>query len=220
MEALPQWAPGEELANAITHGIGAPLSIIALISFIIQSRKAHNGKRLFATTVFAASLIIMYWNSTLYHSIPAGFIKKILRYGDHISIYLLIAGSYTPFTMLVIKGYTGIFLTIAEWSIAIFGITMKIVNFDAMEKYSLYIYILMGWMVVFSFSKLKNSLPHQGLMWLVAGGLSYTVGCYFYANPQKIPFAHAVWHLFVLAGSICHYVCVLLYTSDGDHTKL
>ena len=219
METLPDWRPGEELANAITHGIGAPLSIIALITLIAQAKRLKNPKRLFANAVFAAALIIMYFNSTLYHSIPSGFAKKILRYGDHISIFLLIAGSYTPFTTMVINGPEGLFLTIAEWSIAIFGITMKIIAFDAMETYSLYLYVIMGWLVVFSIKKLRRTISSNGMWWLVAGGLSYTVGTYFYVDPQHIPFAHAIWHLFVLAGSACHYICVFLYTLDETLTK-
>ena len=219
MESLPDWRPGEELANAITHGIGAPLSIIALVSFILQAKRLKNQKRLFANVVFAATLIVMYFNSTLYHSIPTGFAKKILRYGDHISIFLLIAGSYTPFTTMVINGPEGIFLTVSEWSIAIFGIVMKIIAFDKMETYSLILYIIMGWMVVFSIKKLKRTISKEGMKWLVAGGLSYTMGTYFYVDPQHIPFAHAIWHIFVLSGSICHYVCVFLYTLDETLNK-
>ena len=219
MESLPDWRPGEELANAITHGIGAPLSIVALITYIVQAKRLKNGKRMFANVVFAATLIIMYWNSTLYHSIPTGFAKKVLRYGDHISIFLLIAGSYTPFTTMVINGAEGVFLTIAEWAIAIFGITMKIIAFDAMETYSLYLYVIMGWLVVFSIKKLKRTISSNGMKWLVAGGLSYTIGCYFYADPHSIPFAHAIWHIFVLSGSICHYICVLLYTLEETLNK-
>ena len=215
---MPNWMPGEEIANAITHGVGATLAITATVFLIIKAIKVKNFAVLFSNIVFGISLIIMYSNSTLYHSIVSEPIKKIFRYGDHISIYLLIAGSYTPFTMTILKGATGIILTIIEWTIAVTGITLKILFFDGFETASLIIYIAMGWMIVFFIGKLLKNLDKRGILWLIAGGLSYTGGCYFYKNDHKIYFGHAIWHLFVLFGSFCHFMCVYFYTSN-QHLK-
>ena len=208
---IPITSSIEEIMNAITHGIGTTLSIIATIFLTIKGKKKKCLSFLTSHLIFGISLIFMYLNSTIYHSINYEPLKKIFRCCDHISIYLLIAGSYSAFTMTILKGKTGTFLTIIEWSIAFFGIISKIFFFEKFEKISLGLYILMGWMVLFFIKNIIINLNRKGLYWLISGGLSYTFGTYFFINDHKILFGHAIWHLFVLFGSYSHFNCIYYY---------
>ncbi len=202
---------GEEIANSVTHGVGVLLSIAALILMIIFSIKINAGSStLLSVIVFGISLIILYSASTIYHSIPYKRAKATLKILDHSAIYILIAGTYTPFSVITLKGRIGTTILIVVWVVAIIGILLQIFMKKKNIILSTLLYVGMGWVVVFAFKPLVNALPHIGLNLLVLGGLSYTIGAIFYIN-KKIPYFHMIFHLFVLAGSILHFLCVLLY---------
>lgn len=210
MESLKFYTKGEEIANAITHGIGVLLAIAALVLLIIAGVNYGDTWYIVSSTIYGVTLITLYLGSTLYHSITNMRVKKILRIVDHSSIFLLIAGTYTPFTLTVLRGALGWTIFGVVWGCTIFGIFMKIFFLEKFEKISTFMYIGMGWFIVVAIKDIVVSLPIGGIVLLVLGGLSYTVGCIFYAK-DKWPYNHAVWHLFVLAGSIFHFLTVLLY---------
>lgn len=210
MESLKFYTKGEEIANAITHGIGVLLAIAALVLLIIAGVNYGDTWYIVSSIIYGVTLVTLYMGSTLYHSITNIKAKKILRIVDHSSIFLLIAGTYTPFTLTVLRGALGWTIFGVVWGCTIFGIFMKIFFLEKFEKISTFMYIGMGWFIVIAIKDIVMSLPIGGIVLLVLGGLSYTVGCIFYAK-DKWPYNHAVWHLFVLAGSIFHFLTVLLY---------
>ena len=201
---------GEEIANSITHGVGVLLSVAALVLVIIFSVKDKNPTYLASSMVFGLSLIVLYSASTIYHAIPYKKPKAILKVLDHSAIYILIAGTYTPFSLITLKGKIGYTILTLVWSIAILGILLQIFLKKKNRILSTLLYVGMGWVVIFAFKPLEASLPPNGLNLLVAGGLAYTFGAVFYVI-KKVPYFHMVFHLFVLAGSIFHFFCVLLY---------
>lgn len=199
---------GEELANAITHGIATAVSVVGLIFLIIYA--CTNGSALSITTfsIFGSSLIILYLASTLYHSIYNVKAKRALQYIDHSAIFLLIAGSYTPFTLNVLHNWVGIAICSAVWVIAIFGIVFQPWLIKKSDKLNTFLYLFQGWMVLFAFKPIVDSLPFNCLILLVTGGLLYSLGTIFY-NWQRLPYHHAIWHCFVLGGSATHYFAVM-----------
>ncbi|MEG0129743.1 PAQR family membrane homeostasis protein TrhA, partial [Clostridium sp.] len=199
-----------EIANAITHGIGVVLSIAALVLLILCGVKYGDVWYIVSSIIYGVTLIVLYLGSTLYHSIPSIKAKKILRIVDHSSIFLLIAGTYTPFTLTVLRGPLGWTIFGVVWGCTLFGIVMKIFFLEKFEKFSTFMYVGMGWFIVIALKDIIKSLPLQGLVLLVLGGVFYTVGCIFYAK-DKWPYNHAIWHLFVLAGSVFHFLTILLY---------
>jgi hemolysin III len=201
---------GEEIANAITHGIGVFLSIAGLVLLIVFS--AFNGTALHVVsfTIFGSSMVILYTSSTLVHALPKGKAKDLFEIFDHSSIYLFIAGTYTPFTLLVIKGSLGWTMFGVIWGLAVAGIIFKAFYVKKFLVTSTILYLLMGWMVVLGWNGITENVAYGGIVLLVAGGLCYTVGTIFYMW-RGFKFHHLVWHLFVLAGSICHFFCVLIY---------
>ncbi|OHS99934.1 Hemolysin-3 [Tritrichomonas foetus] len=212
MAELPEWLdPAEELVNTLTHFVGALASIPALIMLVIKSVQIGDISLIIGNTIFGISLNILYWNSTLYHWVKSDKLKLITRYGDHVSIYILIAGSYTPLTLVTLKGTAGYVMLAVIWTIAIIGTFLKILHFDGFWKLQLLFYIGMGWVCIFSIKDLYQNLPTRGLYWLVIGGLFYTMGTYFFAKDSRIPFFHAVWHLYVLMGSVSHFVVMYQY---------
>lgn len=210
------YTKGEEIANSITHGIGALISIAALVILIVASAKYGDAWYIVSFTIFGVSLIILYLFSTLYHSIQSPKAKKVLRVFDHSSIFILIAGTYTPYTLTVLRGPLGWTIFGIEWGLAIVGIVFKAIvlgKYSELEdgklgKISTIIYILMGWFVAISFKKLYIVMPPKSFTMLIAGGIIYTVGAFFYSK-DNIPYSHPIWHLFVLGGSICHFFSVL-----------
>ncbi|MEF9935437.1 MAG: hemolysin III family protein [Clostridium sp.] len=210
MENLKFYTKGEEIANAITHGIGVVLSIAALVLLILCGVKYGDVWYIVSSIIYGVTLIVLYLGSTLYHSIPSIKAKKILRIVDHSSIFLLIAGTYTPFTLTVLRGPLGWTIFGVVWGCTLFGIVMKIFFLEKFEKFSTFMYVGMGWFIVIALKDIIKSLPLQGLVLLVLGGVFYTVGCIFYAK-DKWPYNHAIWHLFVLAGSVFHFLTILLY---------
>jgi len=199
----------EEIWHAITHGFGLLLSVSALTLLTVFAAQSGDGAKIASALVFGIALILMYGASTLYHAILSPNVKAILRQLDHCAIYILIAGTYTPVSLLGIKGTWGWVLFGSSWSVALFGIILKIVYPRRFERLSLVLYTLLGWMVVGAIKPLIASLNSLELSLLVAGGIVYTVGILFYVW-EKLYLNHAIWHFFVLAGSILHFFVVLL----------
>lgn len=201
---------GEEIANSITHGIGAALSIAALVLLVVFAALRGDAWRVVSFSIFGSSLFILYLTSTLYHSFTNQRVKRIFRVLDHSMIFILIAGSYTPITLTVLRGPWGWTLFGLIWGLAIFGIVMKIAFFDRFNALSVVLYILMGWLAVIALKPLLSVAPLGLMIWMGIGGLSYTLGVIFYAW-ERLPFNHAIWHLFVLGGSISHFFGMLFH---------
>lgn len=199
-----------EVLNAITHGIGVLLSIVGLVLLLTKSLETGGKTDTVSYLIYGISLILLYLSSTLYHSFSFTKAKKILRRVDHSCIFLLIAGTYTPYGLLAIGGRTGWFLIALVWAIALFGVIYKTVWFTKLQGISVWIYIAMGWIAIFFMRPLYQGLGFEGILWLVAGGLSFTVGALFY-RLKTVRFMHVVWHLFVLAGTACMFVSIYFY---------
>ncbi|MBR9914475.1 MAG: hemolysin III family protein [Algicola sp.] len=201
--------PLEERLNAWSHGIGAALGIAGLILLIVFLRK-ETPYALFSVVVYGISIIILFLASTFYHAVKGVQRKHYFRIVDHISIYLLIAGTYTPVLLIVLPDSLGWTLFWTVWGIALFGVVLKLFFTGKFETFSTLLYLVMGWLIVFDYSTLSERLPDNGLYLLFAGGAFYTVGIVFYIF-EKIPFNHVIWHLFVLGGAICHFFMVYYY---------
>lgn len=198
---------GEEITNAILHGIGLGLAIAALVILVIFANIYGNTWHIVGFSIYGATLIFLYLSSTLYHSFPQGKWKKTLRVVDHASIFLLIAGTYTPVTLTAMRGPWGWTIFGVVWSIALAGILLKVFFMNKLKYLSLIMYAGMGWLVVVAIKPLVESVNPTSLIFLLAGGMAYTVGIVFYAW-KNLKYGHAIWHLFVLAGSICHFFTV------------
>ncbi|WP_299117157.1 hemolysin III family protein [uncultured Winogradskyella sp.] len=194
----------EELLNAWSHGLGSVLGVIGLVLLITN---VDNSKpwSLFSVVVYGLSIIILFTASTAYHAISNYDLKQKFRIVDHISIYLLIAGTYTPVLLIMLPDSLGWPLFYTVWGIAIFGVILKLFFTGKFEIFSTLLYLVMGWLIVFDFSTLSELMHPNGILWLFAGGLFYTVGIVFYAI-HKIPYNHVIWHFFVLGGAICHFL--------------
>lgn len=199
----------EEFWNAITHGIGFILAIPACILLILQAEKMESPLYMMSFTIFGISMMILFLASTLLHSVPERY-KKICSIIDHSSIYILIAGTYTPFALLAIGGKLGWAIFALEWGLTIIGILFKVFFIHRFEALSLIFYIAMGWVIIFAFNPVISHITMTGFWILLTGGILYTVGAYFYAN-RKIPYNHAIWHLFVLGGSAMMFICIIGY---------
>ena len=203
----------EEIANGVTHGLGVLFGIASLIVLLVLSIRKGNTMSIVAFSIYGACLILMYLSSTLYHSITNEKAKQILRVFDHSSIFLFIAGTYTPIILLTMTGNLRVGILSAIWIIAVSGVVFKIVTFNKFDKYkaiSLAIYIGMGWIAVFTIKPIIQMTSVGFFMWVLGGGLLYSFGTIFYAN-KRIPYNHAIWHLFVLAASVAHFVGILIY---------
>ena len=213
---MAEWAEttnysvGEEIANSITHGIGALLSIGGLAVLVGFSSLRGDAWHITSCSIFGATLILLYVASTLYHSIPLPAAKVILRTIDHSAIYLLIAGTYTPFMLVSLRGPWGWSLFVIIWGIALSGILLKTTSFGRLPGISLSFYLAMSWIIIIAIKPMIAVLDKGGLELLVLGGLTYTAGIIFYLW-EKLPYSHAIWHLFVLAGSCFHFFAVLFY---------
>jgi hemolysin III len=200
----------EEVANAITHGIGAALSIAALTTLIIFASLYGDVWHIVSFTIYGISLVMLYLSSTLLHSFQNIRIKNVFEILDHVSIYLLIAGTYTPFLLVTLRGSLGWTIFGIVWGLAIVGIILKFFFIKRFIVLSTICYIIMGWIIVVAIKPLYENLAFAGMAWLVTGGLLYTLGTIFYLW-RGIPYHHAIWHLFVLAGSVAHFITVLFY---------
>jgi len=199
----------EEFLNALTHSIGVLLGIVGLILLVLFNTEKTEWS-LFSVIVYGISIIVLFTASTLYHSVRADFHKHYFRIVDHISIYLLIAGTYTPVSLITLEESRGWTLFWIVWSIAAFGIVLKLFFTGRFEIFSTLLYLVMGWLIVFDFSALSESIGSNGVLLLFAGGLFYTFGIIFYII-EKIPYNHVIWHLFVLGGAICHFFMIFKY---------
>ena len=200
----------EEIWHALTHGLGFLLGIAGLVVLVVAASRDLGALGITASAIYGATLIILYGSSTLYHSITNFKAKRLFQTFDHASIYILIAGSYTPISLLTLRGAWGWSIFGINWGIALVGVTLKFLYPRRFEKLSLYLYVIMGWMVLIAFKPLVHNMPSGGLWLLVLGGLFYSFGVIFYVKDTK-PFFHTIWHFFVLAGSICHDFAILLY---------
>ena len=201
----------EEWANALTHGVGLLASLIGLPILVLSALTRGEQAAVIGTSVFGATLIALYAASTFYHAVPHPGIKQKLRVVDHAAIYLLIAGTYTPFTLGVLRGTWGWTLFGIVWTLAALGVLFKVwFGSGRFHRLSTAIYVAMGWVIVIAIKPLVQSMEHAGLILLIAGGLSYTGGVVFYMDKRRA-WTHPVWHVFVLGGSVCHYFAVLFY---------
>lgn len=203
---------GEEIANAISHGVGFAMSLGAAPILIAQAVARENPLQIVGASVFAASIMLLYLASTLYHALPRSRAKRVFRVLEHSGIYVLIAGTYTPFTLGVLRGTWGWTLLGVIWSLAVVGTVLKAVGGVRYPAVSTGVYIAMGWLIVIAARPLWLRVPAAGVAWLVLGGLAYTTGVGFYAA-KRLPFGHFVWHLFVLVGTICHFFAVMWYAT-------
>lgn len=207
---LPRYTLGEELFNSISHGIGACLSVAALVLCIVRAALLGTAAGVVGASIYGSTLVILYCMSTLYHAITNQTARRVFRVFDHTSIYLLIAGTYTPITLVTLKGAMGWTLFGIVWGIAVLGIVLNAISIERFKKFSMVSYIVMGWAVVISIKDIIANMPKGGLIFLLLGGIAYTVGIIFYAL-KKVKFMHSVWHFFVLAGSILQFFAVYFY---------
>jgi hemolysin III len=205
---------GEEVAHALTHGLGVVLAIASLTVMVARATLYGDAWHIVGAAIFGTTLVLMYTASTLYHSIPLPRAKKVLRIIDHSTIYLLIAGTYTPFTLVTLNGAVGWALFGTVWGLALVGVVFKIFATGRFERLSLAIYLGMGWCILLAIKPLVQTIEPGGLVLLVAGGVAYTGGVVFYVLDNRRYF-HAIWHAFVLAGSVLQYFAVLFYVIPG-----
>jgi hemolysin III len=200
----------EEVANSVSHGLGFVMALAGAPILIVAATQRGTLSDVIAVSVFAAAMALMYLSSTIYHALPQGQAKRVFQVLDHSAIYLLIAGTYTPFTLGVLQGAWGWTLFGLVWGLAAFGVLVKAFAGIRWHGLSTALYVGMGWLALIAAKPLWESLPLAGLAWLLAGGIAYTAGVYFYAK-KTLRFGHFVWHLFVVAGTACHFVAVWKY---------
>ena len=204
----PMYTLGEEISNAITHGLGAAAAIVGSVFLILKA--GAGAARLIPSAAYAVSMVLLFGMSSVYHSISNVRAKSILRICDHSSVFLLIAGTYSPYTMIALRGIAGVILFSAVWITAVVGTTLNIFGLERFKKITMVCYILSGWSVIFAIVPLVRSLPLPGCILLFAGGIFYTVGLIFY-RMKHVRFMHTIWHVLVLGGAVCHYFSILLY---------
>lgn len=200
----------EELANSLTHGAGLLLGIAALVLMVVFAAKKGSAIHVVACAVYGATLVLLYLASTLYHALPPGRAKRVFGILDHAAIFLLIAGTYTPFTLVTLRGGWGWGLFGAIWSLAIAGVVLEVVTRGRARRLQLLLYLVMGWAVLLAARPLLEGLERSGFVLLLLGGISYSLGVIFFVW-RSLPFHHAVWHVFVLGGSICHFFVVFVH---------
>jgi hemolysin III len=208
------YSPLEERINILSHASGLLLSMVAIVLLLVRASNYGNAWHIVSVAIFGASLIALYAASTTYHSATRPELRARLRVIDHATIYILIAGTYTPFTLITLSGPVGWTIFSISWGLAVSGIVLKLFFTGRFNLVSTLMYIFMGWIIVFAVKPLVASLPAEGLYWLIAGGLSYTIGAVVYSI-KKVPLNHAIFHLFVLGGSVCHFVAVYFFVLPG-----
>ena len=215
IEGIKYYSPIEEKINIISHAIGLILSIVALVLLVTYAYLHGNILHVACFAIFGVSLIILYAASTFYHSAKKPELRSRLKIFDHASIYVLIAGTYTPFTLVTLNSTIGWVIFGTVWGLALSGIILKLFFTGKYNLISTVMYILIGWVIVFAIKPLIDNLPLEGLLWLFAGGISYTFGAIIYSI-KKIKFNHAIFHIFVLIGSFCHFMAVFFYVLPGE----
>ncbi len=203
---------GEEIANCLSHGIGLLAAMAALPILVLAAIQREDVPGIVGSGVFGTTMVLMYLTSTLYHSWPESRAKRVFQVLDHGAIFLLIAGTYTPFALGVLSGAWGWTMLGLEWGLAIFGVVMKIFWGVRYPRLSIVLYLIMGWLVLVAVNPLSLSMPVWGLFWLVSGGVAYTAGVAWY-TAKSVRYNHLVWHLFVMAGTGCHFIAVLWYAA-------
>ena len=203
---------GEEIANCVSHGVGFLAALVATPYLVLAAARRGDVAAIVGASVFAGTVVVLYLASTLYHALPRNKAKRVFRVIDHSAIYLLIAGTYTPFTLGVLRGAWGWTLFGVVWGLAVLGVTLKSVGGIRYPRLSTTLYIAMGWMALIAIRPLWLHVPVAGWLWLIAGGLAYTGGIAFYAA-ERLRYGHLVWHVFVLIGTTCHFVAVLHYAA-------
>ena len=211
--AIPKYSLAEELISAISHGIGALLGVSALVISVVVSAIHGDPWAVVSSSIYGATLIILYTMSTIYHALKVNKAKRVFRVIDHCSVFLLIAGTYTPFTLVTLRqsGAVGWILFGVVWGAAAVGITLNAIDVKKFTVVSMICYLAMGWVIIFAFRPLCRALAPGGIWLLVAGGVAYTLGAVVYGIGSKVKFMHSVWHFFVLAGSILHFFAIVLY---------
>ena len=204
---------GEEIANSISHGIGVIAAVVGTPFLLANAIRHGDTGFIVGTSIFAASMILLYLASALYHAWPIGKAKRCFRIIEHSAIFVLIAGTYTPLTLGILRGAMGWTLFGLIWGLAIAGVVLKAFYKTAHPILSTCLYLLMGWLLVIAVKPLFDRMPSTGLFLLIAGGLSYTAGVAFFATDSRVPYGHLVWHLFVMAGTTCHYFLVFWYAA-------
>lgn len=207
---ITYYDPKEEKFNVISHAVGLVLSIVALVLLVVYSSLYGSVRHIVSFTIYGASLIVLYSASTLYHYVQSPKLRHRLNIFDHSAIYVLIAGTYTPFTLVVLQGWVGWTIFGISWSLAVAGIILKLFFTGKYDKISTFAYVLMGWVVIFAIKPLVHNLPFEGLMWLLGGGIFYTVGAILYSI-KNLKYNHAIFHIFVLLGSFSHFIAVFFY---------
>jgi hemolysin III len=208
----PQQSLGEEIANSVSHGVGCVAALVGL-PILIVSDSHRGGIAVAGATIFGATAFVSYLASTLYHALPANRAKRVFHILDHSAIFLFIAGTYTPFTVGILRGAWGWLILGIVWAAAVLGVASKAIAGIRFPRLSTVLYVAMGWVVLVAIRPLWARMPSAGWAWLVAGGACYTVGVAFYAASRRVKYAHFVWHLCVLAGTTCHFFAVLWYSS-------
>ena len=199
---------GEEIANSLSHGVGLAAAVVGAPVLIVTALRQHNTAMVVGGSVFSGTVILMYMSSLLYHALPYGRGKHAFRICDHAAIFLLIAGTYTPISLGVLKGAWGWALLGVVWLLALVGIVLKLVGGIKQPWISTGLYLVMGWLVMLVARPLWLQMSLSGLLWLAAGGLAYTIGTVFYAVDERMKYGHFIWHLFVMTGTCCHFVAV------------
>jgi len=205
-------SPGEEIANCVSHGVGALAALVAGPFLVLSAARRGGVGDIVGASVFAGAVIVLYVASTLYHALPRNNAKRVFRIIDHSAIFLLIAGTYTPFTLGVLRGAWGWTLFGLVWGFAVLGVSLKAVGGIRYPRLSTVLYVGMGWLALIAIRPLWLHVPVAGWLWLIAGGLAYTAGIAFYAA-ERVRYGHLVWHLFVLTGTACHFCAVLWYAA-------
>ena len=209
---IPKYTLGEELMNAISHGLGVLLGITALVLTVVFSEKNHNMIGIVSSCIYGSTMIIMYLMSCIYHALsPKLKAKKVFRVIDHCDIYLFIAGCYTPYCLSLIGGRTGWIIFAIIWISAIVGVLLNAINLEKFQVPSMIMYLVMGWMIIFSYNSISAVLPKAGLVLLITGGVAYTIGAIFCGIGAKKKYFHSIFHLFVLAGSILQFLSIAMY---------
>ncbi|WP_432664065.1 hemolysin III family protein [Wukongibacter baidiensis] len=208
MDNIENFTKGEEITNAILHGIGLGLAIAALCVLVVFAKIYGDIWYIVSFSIYGATLVLLYLSSTLYHSFPEGKVKNIFEICDHSAIYLLIAGTYTPLTLISLRGYVGWTIFGIVWGIALVGIIFKVFWVKKFVIFSTVLYIVMGWLIIFAIKPLIQAMNQTSIVLLVSGGALYTIGTVFYVW-RRMKYHHAIWHLFVLGGSICHFFTIL-----------
>ena len=209
--SIPKYSLSEELLNAISHGLGALFGIVGTVLCIVKAANTGDPWRIVSGSIFGVTVLLLYLMSCLYHALKVNMAKRVFRVIDHCTIFLLIAGTYTPFTLVTLRGTIGWVLFGIVWGMAVLGITLNAVNLKKFSKISVACYLVMGWAIIAAFQPLAEALAPQGVSLLIWGGIAYTVGAILYGIGAKVKYFHSVFHLFCLAGTVLHFFAIYLY---------